>query len=416
MFPDGILSPPENVMNDAVKAVSALGEKELKNLVLTNSREIRNHLKEGGSEIDWSKVTSLTGTDEEKCEAVQKKQAHASAAMKRLSELQNKSILSDRNDARIDAIENAHKNGEISDKVANTIVQSLRNQIMGVAGGNTVNVGKAFAEKIHEDFDSPSSFDGGTAIKNHWKNKGNILLEDVGLNHMVRTATNAMSTALGADGGFQVIAPVSDTVVDNVRRQLEFVNLFPRVEVPYPQYIYMKEDLGLVDASGNNLPFSVENKDGLANTRVQYRWVKEVVEVRELVLSSKVTGQQLAYIPTLQGRINNNMVYDAMRRLDLQLINGAAATSPGEIGSPEAPGAGANTNQLKGLLQFLGNNETIAMPTTATTAEALTGSDYAANDTFYGLDVIPFMVKDVMENGGAIMDFLGMNPTDWARI
>ena len=71
-------------MNDAVKAVSAMGEKELKDVVLNNSREIRNHLKEGGSEIDWSKVTSLTGTAEEKCEQVQKKQATASAAMKLL--------------------------------------------------------------------------------------------------------------------------------------------------------------------------------------------------------------------------------------------------------------------------------------------------------------------------------------------
>ena len=415
MFPDGILSPPENVMNDAVKAVSALGEKECKELVLNNSREIRNHLKEGGSEIDWSKVKSLTGTDEEKCEAVQKKQAYASAAMKRLNELKNKSILSDRNEQRIEAIEAAQNGGDISESTANAIVKALRNQVAGVSEGNA-NVGRAFANAIHEDYTAPMGFDGGTAIKHHWLRKGPIQLKNVGLNDVVRTAHNAMSTALGADGGFQVIPPASDTVVDNVRRQLEFVNLFPRVEVPYPQYIYMKEDLGLVDATGNNLPFTVENKDGIAGTQVQYRWVKEVVEVRELMIYSKVTGQQLSYIPTLQGRINNNMVYDALRRLDGQIINGAAATSPGEIGTPEAPAAGTNTSQLKGLNAFLGANETIAMPATAVQANALTDGGFAANDSFNGLDIIPFMIKDVMELGGAGMDFLAMNPTVWARI
>ena len=164
MFPDGILTPPENVMNDAVKAVSAMGEKELKTLVLNNSREIRQHLKEGGNEIDWSKVTSLTGTDEEKCEQVQKKQAHASAAMKRLSELQNKSLLTDRNDARIEAIENASNAGAMNKEAADRIVANLKAQIMGVAGGNFKNVGKAFAEKIHEDYTAPLSFDGGIPL------------------------------------------------------------------------------------------------------------------------------------------------------------------------------------------------------------------------------------------------------------
>ena len=239
------------------------------------------------------------------------------------------------------------------------------------------------------------------------------------MNDFVRTAQNAMSTELGAEGGFQVIPPVSDTVVDLVRRQLEIVNLFPRIEVPYPQYIYMKEDLDLANVGGANMPFTVETDQGIVErTQVKYRWVKEVVEVRELMIWSKVTGQQLGYIPTLQGRINNNMIYDALRRLDTQLLNGAGTPTAGEIGDPQDRDATAlaNTNQLKGLNQFLGANETIAYPTDDASANALTGSTYATGDTFYGTDVIPFMIKDIMENGGAVMDFLLMNPTNWAQI
>ena len=421
MFPDGILTPPESAVAQAAKTVSAMGEKELKDLILKHTTTTTNAIKESGVEIDWTKCTSLTGkTAEEKCENLQTIQAELAAATKRRSDLQNKSILTDRNEARIEAIQNAANSDESFKQHADRLVTNLRNQIMGIAGGNGVNIGNALATQLHEDFTPPTNFDGRDAIKNHFLRKGSLKLENAGLDDLVRTAQNAMSTQLGTDGGFQVIAPVSDTVVDLYRRALEVVNLFPRVEVPYPQYIYIRETEPLASVAGAALPFQVEGSTGISGTELKYKWEKQVVEVRELMVYAKVTGQQLGYVPTLQGRINNNLTYDALRRLDSQLINGVSTVGAGEIGSPKGPvttgNANVQTTQLMGLDAHITAAETIAFPVTAANANTLTGSVYAANDKFYGTDVVAFMIKDIMEEGGATMDFLLMNPTNWAQI
>ena len=427
MFPDGILSPPENVMVQARKDVAALGEKELREEILDVSRKTRDVLKESGSEINWSSVTSLKGTDEEKCETVQTWQAKGAAANERLTELLRKSVVTDRNEQRIEAIEALNNANGINKETADRMVKNLREQILGVTGhGTRRNIGLELANKVHEGYERPVHGDNGDFIKRHFMSQGNAaVLDDAGLPHVLNAA---MSTDVGSgalEGGFQVIAPVSDRVIDLVRRQLEVVNLFPRIEVPYPQYIYMMERGSLVNVKDNNLPFTLESKAGISGTQLSYRWTREIVEVRELMVFAKVTGQQLSYVPTLQGRINNNMIYDALRRLDWQLLNGSGDTNAGgdgggTIGTPEerslTPGTPNEMKQLKGLLDYLGTDQTFALDGTAATATSQLGSTFAANDVIYASDIFGYMIEDIMEKGGATMEFCLMNPRNWTEI
>ena len=123
-----------------------------------------------------------------------------------------------------------------------------------------------------------------------------------------------MSTAVDAtDGGFEVISlPLPIRSLTMVRRTIGSGKpVSTRVEVAYPQYIYMKEEMGSLQLTFPALTFlfPLRSKSGITgHAGCSTSWEKEIVEVRELlVLSSKGTGQQLAYVPTLQGRINNNM-------------------------------------------------------------------------------------------------------------
>jgi HK97 family phage major capsid protein len=251
---------------------------------------------QAGDSVDFSKVTEISGTDAEKCAALQVMSKDAEKLAKEVSDLNAVFVMKERN----------QKEQE----------EALERERKGKTGAPAAKAGKAEPQmSLGEAFVKAGGHEADNRLKE-------ITLRGI-----------EAKTLLQRSAGWDPESLRTGRLVDYAMRPIQVMDLIPRETTSYAAYKYMEETTRDESAA-------VEKAEAAAYGELALAYTERTATIEKLPAYIPVTDEQLADVPGIQSLIDNRLVEALRRRLDYQALNGTGAT-PLMLGILNKAGVGA---------------------------------------------------------------------------
>lgn len=253
--------------------------------------KMRKILDQAGPNHDFSKVTEVAGTDEEKSAAFRAINDECSVAMKEVEKVREE----------MKAVEDFNRRNEVM-RVIQPQGGSKKDDARKAEEGMEKELGAAIIKCAGLD---PNTFDKVDAriIKEFFWNKEIEVALGLNLKTLMDTTSWVPETLR------------TGRVIDKAARPIQVLDFIPAGQTSQSSVVYMEE----TTLTEN----SAETAEAAAYPENAYALTERTESVRKIAAFLPVTDEQLEDVPQVRGYINNRLPMSLRRRLDNQIVNGS---------------------------------------------------------------------------------------------
>lgn len=329
--------------------------KDLTEKLAKSQTKMGKILEQAGDNLDFSKVTEVAGTDNEKSKAFRTINDECAEHMKAIEE--ERAVVKAADDfQKRQLIAKVHQPG------SGRGGRLVEGEIVNAKG--EMNLADAILKSAGVDPESHDRVE--RLVKEHFWNKE----VEVPLGMSLKTLMDSAS-------GWVPETIRTGKVVDKAARPIQLIDLIPAGQTGQTSIVYMEETTLTQNASETD-EAGQYNEDAYALT-------EQSQAVRKIATFLPVTDEQLEDVPQVRGYINNRLPMSLRRRLDSQIWNGSGAGTP---------------------TQLLGINAKVGTQTHLRTA-------YAGDKP---VDALYRAARKVRVTGRAMPNGIIMNPEDFENI
>jgi len=240
-------------------------------------QKLHKVFEEAGSDLDFSKVTSIEGDTKAKVEAVRKANDELTALGKEVDGLVELEKMSADDSTRQKAIEDAAKNGIILPPAKD-------------GDQEPKSLGRMFIES--------------KAFKERSGNNGPVSLFDIDLKTTMTTAA-----------GFAPQSIRTGKVVEFAHRPIQVTDIVPDGRTDQAAVVYMEET-----TSTSNAAEAAESTGTYGESA--FAFTQRTATVRKIAVNLPVTQEQLEDVAGIESFINSRLSFFLRQRFDSQIVNG----------------------------------------------------------------------------------------------
>jgi len=253
--------------------------KQLQEKLAAAQAKLGKVFEQAGKNLDFSKVTEISGTDEEKCAKVREMNDDCAKVVKEIEDFRS--------------TDEAYKAWLEREKAGGLPHPSAKKDQEDEEEPKPIAIGKAFTQLVPK----------GASLKEFYWNKERELPAGVNLKTLFETAA-----------GWAPESIRTGRLVEKAERPIQVIDLIPPGRTSQAAVVYMEETTFTNNAT--------EKAEGSAYGEAALALTERSETVRKIPVFIPVTDEQLEDVPQVQGYLNNRLPFMIRQRLDSQIING----------------------------------------------------------------------------------------------